>query len=79
MMEETGSDEFWATFNVSLGAEIIRDVAGRISNIGGLAPITNEMGRSAIVWKEPYGVIMGIAPWYVFTPAENHLPFLTTT
>ncbi len=64
MMDETAAGKFWAQeFNVSLGAEILRDVAGRVSSIVGMVPISGEPGRSAMVWKEPYGVIMGIAPW----------------
>jgi acyl-CoA reductase-like NAD-dependent aldehyde dehydrogenase len=65
MIDETGSSEFWAHFNISLAADILRDVAGRISSIVGTVPTTSEVGRSAIVWKEPYGVILGVAPWYV--------------
>lgn len=63
MIEETGASEFWAGFNVTLGADILKDVAGRISSLRGEAPTTGVPGTSAIVYKEPYGVILGIAPW----------------
>ena len=63
MVEETGASDFWAGFNVRLSIDMLKDVAGRISSIKGEAPILGEEGTSAIVYKEPYGVILGIAPW----------------
>jgi acyl-CoA reductase-like NAD-dependent aldehyde dehydrogenase len=66
MIEETGSGEFWATnFNVPLAADGLKDIAGRISGIQGSMPNLSDPGKSALVFKEPYGVILGIAPWYV--------------
>lgn len=67
MIDETGSSAFWAgDFNISGATEIVCDVAGRISSIVGTVPRISEVGRSSIVLKEPYGVIMGMAPWYPF-------------
>ncbi|KAF7305372.1 Clathrin assembly protein [Mycena chlorophos] len=63
MKEETGSDEGFAQFNIFTTAEHIRDTAGKISAISGSVPICQEPGRSAMVLKEPYGVILSIAPW----------------
>lgn len=63
MVEETGASDYWAGFNVRLSIDMLKDVAGRISSIKGEAPILGEEGTSAIVYKEPYGVILGIAPW----------------
>lgn len=63
MILETGASEFGAEFNVRLAADILNDVAGRISSITGSAPITDEPATSAIVYREPYGVILAIAPW----------------
>lgn len=73
MMSETGAGEFWSTgFNVPLAADMLRDIAGRISGIQGSVPVTNDPSRSALVFKEPYGVILGIAPWYVsLVPSRN--------
>lgn len=63
-MDETGADEFWASgFNVPLAADMLRDVAGRISSIAGSIPVLGDPGTSALVLQEPYGVILGIAPW----------------
>lgn len=63
MVEETGGAAGWAAFNLNLASEIIRDIAGRISSITGSIPTTSEVGTSALVFKEPYGVILAIAPW----------------
>ena len=64
MQDETGSTEgFSPHFNIPLSVEILRDVAGRITTVCGSAPTVAEEGKSAIVYKEPYGVVVGIAPW----------------
>jgi acyl-CoA reductase-like NAD-dependent aldehyde dehydrogenase len=63
VVEETGTSPGWAAFNVNLGAEILRDVAGRISSIQGTIPTNAEEGVSSLVYKEPLGVILAIAPW----------------
>ncbi|KAI9847673.1 MAG: hypothetical protein M1837_001921 [Sclerophora amabilis] len=64
MQAETGSEAaFSAGFNVPLSAEILRDVAGRISSIQGSIPSCSEEGRNALIFKEPYGVVLGLAPW----------------
>ncbi|KAJ7217684.1 Aldehyde/histidinol dehydrogenase [Mycena pura] len=63
MMQETGAPEMFAAFNVRTIAEIIRDTAGRCSAIMGSIPICQDEGTGALVLKEPYGVVLGIAPW----------------
>jgi acyl-CoA reductase-like NAD-dependent aldehyde dehydrogenase len=64
MMDETAASEFWGSgFNVPLAVDMLKDVAGRIPSIQGSVPIPGAEGKSAMVWKEPYGVILGIAPW----------------
>jgi acyl-CoA reductase-like NAD-dependent aldehyde dehydrogenase len=66
MMQETGSEAaFSAGFNVPLAAEMMRDVAGRVGTIMGHIPTCAEDGTAALVVKEPYGVVLGIAPWSV--------------
>jgi acyl-CoA reductase-like NAD-dependent aldehyde dehydrogenase len=62
--EETGSDSAFATFTVMLGVNLLKEYAGRISLIEGTVPTVAQEGQSAMVVKEPYGVILGIAPWY---------------
>jgi acyl-CoA reductase-like NAD-dependent aldehyde dehydrogenase len=64
MMQETGAEQaFSGGFNVPLTAEMFKDVAGRISSIAGVLPTCSQEGTSALVIKEPWGVILGIAPW----------------
>jgi acyl-CoA reductase-like NAD-dependent aldehyde dehydrogenase len=66
MKIETGAaDMFSSGFNVPKMADMLRDVAGRLSGIMGHIPACEEEGTSALVVKEPYGVVLGIAPWYV--------------
>ena len=65
MMIETGSTTAFAGgFNVPNSVEMLKDVAGRIITISASVPVMGEEGKSAIVFKEPYGVVFGIAPWY---------------
>ncbi|CAI6334855.1 unnamed protein product [Periconia digitata] len=64
MEQETGAQPgFSSGFNVPLAAEMFLDVAGRIVTITGTIPHCSAEGTSALVVKEPYGVILGIAPW----------------
>lgn len=63
MVQETGAAVAWAHFNVDLAIDMLKDVAGRISGIAGTIPTCGEEGTSALIYKEPYGIILGIAPW----------------
>ncbi|KAI9726655.1 MAG: hypothetical protein M1834_008968 [Cirrosporium novae-zelandiae] len=65
MRQETGAEDFFArNFNIPLSQEIVRDVAGRIAvAIAGSVPESAHNDTNAIVYKEPYGVILAIAPW----------------
>ena len=61
---ETGSTaDVSRHFNLPATIEQLRDVAGRIVTATGHIPICLEDGKSALVYKEPYGVVFGIAPW----------------
>lgn len=62
-MEETAAPEFIVKhFNIPTTIEVLRDIAGRVSTaMTGSMPPTE--GGGAFVFKEPYGVILGIAPW----------------
>ncbi|MCJ1347261.1 hypothetical protein MMC31_005483 [Peltigera leucophlebia] len=60
---ETGAAEPWAAFNINGSIEQLRDVAGRVMNVVGQVPLCDKEDRSAMVLKEPYGVVLGIAPW----------------
>lgn len=61
--DETGATPGWGEFNHNLAVEVLKDIAGRLSSIAGTIPTTSQEGVSALVYKEPYGVILAIAPW----------------
>ncbi|KAF9887819.1 hypothetical protein FE257_009625 [Aspergillus nanangensis] len=62
-IEETGSGRLFAEKTFELGAGFIKDFAARIPSIEGSVPSVSEEGECAMVFKEPYGVVLGIAPW----------------
>ena len=64
IMTQTGASEYTARLNVISSVEQLQDIASRIMNINGTIPVCGEEGRSALGFKEPYGVVFGIAPWY---------------
>ncbi|KJZ76431.1 hypothetical protein HIM_04160 [Hirsutella minnesotensis 3608] len=70
MSAEMGADTFTAeNIVLKLAVQMMRDCAYRCSSICGSAPTVLANGQSAMVWKEPYGVVLGITAWnapYVF-------------
>lgn len=72
MANETGATLPWALFNLKTAGELIRDAASRISAIEGSFPSLADPSSSGIVLREPYGVVLSIAPWYVFLPTTHH-------
>lgn len=69
-------DEIWNSLHVETGVDrkffevtwqgaidMCKDVAGRVVSICGKVPAVQAPGSSAIVFQEPYGVVLGIAPW----------------
>jgi acyl-CoA reductase-like NAD-dependent aldehyde dehydrogenase len=70
MMAETGATRPWADFNLSTTKDFLIDIAGRIGSISGYIPTTQSPNTGAFVFKEPFGVVLGVAPWYVlrFSP-----------
>ncbi|QKD57872.1 Aldehyde/histidinol dehydrogenase [Fusarium oxysporum Fo47] len=63
MMTETGCDEGWAEFNLSAAKGHVLDCAGRIVAVEGGIPILDDASVGALVVKEPYGVVLAMAPW----------------
>lgn len=63
MVDETGSGKSWAELNIDIAVDFIKDVAGRIATLEGTYPTLMDPGSSGIVIKEPYGVVLAIAPW----------------
>jgi acyl-CoA reductase-like NAD-dependent aldehyde dehydrogenase len=50
-------------FMLPLAVSMLRDIAGRTVGICGSVPQCQQEGQSAMVFKEPYGVTLGIVPW----------------
>ncbi|KAG0637925.1 aldehyde dehydrogenase domain-containing protein [Tuber brumale] len=63
MADEIAALGGWVDLNVDLSVGLARDVAGRVVSIVGTIPESVEEGRTALVQKEPYGVVLAIAPW----------------
>lgn len=63
MQEETGSERPMFDFTFGVAMDACKDAAGLIQTIHGTAPAVAGEGSSALVYKEPYGVVLGIAPW----------------
>ncbi|KAF7556636.1 hypothetical protein G7046_g6237 [Stylonectria norvegica] len=61
--DETSCGKSWASFNVNVAVDMIKDVAGRISTLEGSFPATEDPDTSSIVLREPYGVVLSVAPW----------------
>ncbi|KAF4990283.1 hypothetical protein FDECE_14426 [Fusarium decemcellulare] len=64
MHHEIGADQDYQDFILGLSIDGLKDTAGRIAGaVTGTAPESNHEGMRAIVYKRPYGVNLGIAPW----------------
>ena len=61
---ETGSTEPYFAFDFNDALESLRSCAGLIhtASVGQTVPVA-EVGRSAMLLPEPYGVVVAIAPW----------------
>jgi benzaldehyde dehydrogenase (NAD) len=62
MMNETGSTEGWARFNLMLATGMVREAAALTTQINGEV-IPSDHARVAMALREPVGPILGIAPW----------------
>ncbi|KAL4922718.1 Aldehyde/histidinol dehydrogenase [Aspergillus aurantiobrunneus] len=62
-IEETGGGRFFAERTHMGGVAFLRDFAGMIPTVEGKSPIVAQEGQSALIVKQPYGVVLGIAPW----------------
>lgn len=63
MKLETAADDGFIAFNIEATSKQIKDVANRVTGIQGSFPAVEDDTRSALVIREPYGVVIGIAPW----------------
>lgn len=61
---ETGAPTSMFAFEHNLAYQACLSVAGLIQVAStSTSPVVSEEGSSALVIKEPYGVVLGIAPW----------------
>lgn len=60
-MEETGAGRQFVEVTFKMGLNLIRDFAGKVASIEGSTPTAAQ--DNSIIYKEPYGVILSIAPW----------------
>ena len=63
MVRETGAKPSWCAFNVKTGIEFVMENAGLVTQVKGDILQSNDKGTLAFVFKEPVGVVLGIAPW----------------
>jgi len=61
--DETGSTAGWGHFNVHLAAGMLREAAAMTSQIGGEVIPSDVPGSLAMAYRQPAGVVFGIAPW----------------
>lgn len=61
---ETGAPDSMFNFEYGAAADACKAVAGYlVSALNGTLPTVQEEGKSAMIIQEPYGVVLGIAPW----------------
>jgi acyl-CoA reductase-like NAD-dependent aldehyde dehydrogenase len=63
MGAETGSTAMWAGFNCMLGAGLLREAAAMTTQIAGEVIPSDVPGSFAMGYRQPVGVVLGIAPW----------------
>ncbi|MCJ2180979.1 aldehyde dehydrogenase [Novosphingobium album (ex Hu et al. 2023)] len=63
MMGEIGATAGWAMFNLALAAGIVREAASLTTQIAGEVIPSDKPGCLAMAISEPFGVVLGIAPW----------------
>jgi acyl-CoA reductase-like NAD-dependent aldehyde dehydrogenase len=63
MARETGSSPQWATFNVRLAADMLREAAAMTTQIVGQVIPSEHPDKLAMAVRQPAGVCVGIAPW----------------
>lgn len=60
---ETGAPDNFFAFEFGAAVDACKAVAGLIAASSGSIPTMANEERSAVIVKEPYGVVLGIAPW----------------
>ena len=60
---ETGATAGWAGFNVFLAAGMLREAASLTTHVTGQVIPSDTPGSYAFSFRQPAGVVLGIAPW----------------
>lgn len=60
---ETGATGPWMGFNVMFAAKILREAAASTTQIKGEVIPSDKPGTLAMAYREPVGVLVGMAPW----------------
>lgn len=60
---ETGATGPWMGFNVMFAAQMIREAAAMVTQVGGEIIPSGKPGTIAMAVAKPLGVCLGIAPW----------------
>lgn len=60
---EIGVHDSMFDFEYHLSIDLLVFLAGIVSNVQGALPIVDGDGSHAMVLKEPYGVVLAVAPW----------------
>ncbi len=60
---ETGGTAPWAGFNVMLAAGMLREAASLTTHVTGQVIPSDTPGSYAFSFRQPAGVVLGIAPW----------------
>lgn len=63
MVTEVGAGQDWAGFNLNTAIEMLKDTAGRVASLNGVVPTSSDPNRGSMILREPYGVVLAIAPW----------------
>lgn len=66
-IEETGAARMFVEMSFRAGVNFVRDFASMIPSVEGKVPTVSIDGETAMIVKEPYGVVLGIAPWYALS------------
>ncbi|WP_020141012.1 aldehyde dehydrogenase family protein [Streptomyces sp. 351MFTsu5.1] len=63
MAGEVGATRLWASFNVTLAAEILRETAALVTAPRGDVLATRQDGALSLAVREPLGVVAAFSPW----------------
>jgi acyl-CoA reductase-like NAD-dependent aldehyde dehydrogenase len=65
MKLETAADDGWCGFNIDNAIQMLKGVAARVCSLEGRLPDSDDPSLTAMIVREPYGVVLAIAPWCV--------------